>query len=62
MELDSDDTWSVTSAEEDCQNAAPLQSRAYQIEMFEASMKGNIIAVVRLIDFSAVSSTYPPSR
>lgn len=62
METDSDDTWSVTSNEEESQNVTLLQSRAYQIEMFEASMKGNIIAVVRFIDVSAVGSTHPPSR
>jgi hypothetical protein len=46
MDLDSDDTWSDTSAEEESRNTPALQSRAYQIEMFEHSMQGNIIAVM----------------
>jgi len=43
-----DDTWSETSSEDNDEATAspPLQSRAYQIEMFEHSMQGNIIAVV----------------
>ncbi|KAJ9603105.1 Dicer-like protein 2 [Cladophialophora chaetospira] len=46
MNSDSDDTWSDTSEEDESRNSPPLQSRAYQIEMFEHSMKGNIIAVM----------------
>ncbi|KIX05476.1 uncharacterized protein Z518_06348 [Rhinocladiella mackenziei CBS 650.93] len=45
MDFDLDDTWSDTSLEEDNQDN-PIQSRAYQIEMFEHSLKGNIIAVM----------------
>ncbi|KAK4935276.1 Dicer-like protein 2 [Elasticomyces elasticus] len=43
-----DDTWSETSSEDNTESAtkSPLQSRAYQIEMFEHSMQGNIIAVM----------------
>jgi hypothetical protein len=29
-------------------DTTPLHSRSYQMEMYEASMKGNIIVVVRL--------------
>ncbi|KIW62289.1 hypothetical protein PV04_10473 [Phialophora macrospora] len=46
MDPDSDETWSDTSEEDGSRNAPPLQSRAYQIEMFEHSMMGNIIAVM----------------
>jgi hypothetical protein len=46
MDLDSDSTWSDTADEDDSKNRLPLRSRAYQIEMFEASLKENIVAVV----------------
>ncbi|OAP55435.1 hypothetical protein AYL99_10408 [Fonsecaea erecta] len=49
MDLDVDGIWSDTSdeeEEEDVQTNLPLLSRAYQIEMFNHSMKGNIIAVM----------------
>ncbi|EXJ77012.1 hypothetical protein A1O3_10169 [Capronia epimyces CBS 606.96] len=46
MDVDTDDVWSDTSQEEEEELALPIQSRAYQIEMFEHSMKGNIIAVM----------------
>lgn len=49
MDSDSEDVWSDTSDEDEAKQSVPLQSRAYQIEMFEHTMKGNIIAVVRLI-------------
>ena len=53
MDLDSDDTWSDTSEEEEVQSNIPLLSRAYQIEMFNHSMKENIIAVVRGFGFQS---------
>ncbi|KAI1613435.1 hypothetical protein EDD36DRAFT_265124 [Exophiala viscosa] len=48
MALTMDDTWSESSSEDDTDPTTipPLQSRAYQIEMFEHSMQGNIIAVM----------------
>ncbi len=47
MDSESDeDTWSDTSVEDESRKSPPLQSRAYQIEMFEHSMKGNVIAVM----------------
>lgn len=50
MDPDSDDSWSDTSSEEEdhYNDNLPLHSRAYQVEMFEHSMQGNIIAVVRV--------------
>lgn len=47
MDLQSDDSWSSTSEEDEEERHGPIRSRAYQIEMFEHSMKGNVIAVVR---------------
>jgi hypothetical protein len=44
--IDDDDHWSDTESEADGSLGTPLTSRAYQLEMFEHSMKGNIIAVV----------------
>ena len=49
MNSDSDSPWSDTDEDEGPERP-PLQSRAYQIEMFEESMKGNIIAVVKSKD------------
>ena len=49
MATDNDsDIWSDTSSENEAAtpSASFIQSRAYQIEMFEQSMQGNIIAVV----------------
>ncbi|KIX93481.1 uncharacterized protein Z520_10901 [Fonsecaea multimorphosa CBS 102226] len=46
MDLDSEDTWSDTSEEEEAVTNMPLLSRAYQMEMFNHSMKENIIAVM----------------
>ena len=51
MDTDSsdDDPWPEgLSTDESTQNHTVIQSRAYQIEMFEYSMQGNIIAVVSL--------------
>lgn len=50
MASSSDDhhSWSDTSAEDEVAGVKALQSRAYQIEMFEQSMQGNIIAVVAI--------------
>lgn len=50
MDPDSDDSWSDTSSEDEdhYNDNLPLHSRAYQVEMFEHSMQGNIIAVVRV--------------
>lgn len=49
MAVNMDDDWSDTSSEDrpEATTSRLLQSRAYQIEMFEHSMQGNIIAVVR---------------
>ncbi|KIW22325.1 uncharacterized protein PV07_12222 [Cladophialophora immunda] len=46
MDLDPEDIWSDTSEEGEVQSDPPLSSRAYQIEMFNHSMKENIIAVM----------------
>ena len=46
MDSESDSPWSDTSEEDEANNRPLLQSRAYQIEMLEASMKQNIVAVV----------------
>src|ERR1700761_9528610 len=46
MDSDADETWSDTSEEDESRKSPPLQSRAYQLEMFEHSMKGNIIVVM----------------
>ncbi|KAJ4524855.1 Dicer-like protein 2 [Exophiala dermatitidis] len=46
MDLQSDDSWSSTSEEDEEERHGPIRSRAYQIEMFEHSMKGNVIAVM----------------
>jgi len=43
---DEHDCWSDTCGEDEQAGFEPLQSRAYQLEMFEQSMEGNIIAVV----------------
>jgi hypothetical protein len=40
-----EDNWSDEPEEEE-EQVSPLQPRAYQIEMFEQSMKENIIATV----------------
>lgn len=45
---DEHDDWSDTSGEDEDAGFAPLHSRTYQVEMFEQSMQGNIIAVVRV--------------
>ncbi len=58
MDLDAElDFWSDTSCDDEAQedqqeeeggkSNPSLDSRAYQLEMFEHSMRGNIIAVVR---------------
>lgn len=42
--------WSDTSSEDEDQiSSPPIQSRTYQIEIFERSLKENIIAMVKLI-------------
>ncbi|KAL2434721.1 Dicer-like protein 2 [Exophiala dermatitidis] len=46
MDLQSDDCWSSTSEEDEEERHGPIRSRAYQIEMFEHSMKGNVIVVM----------------
>ena len=50
MDLNSpdDDHWSETesSSDEEANGPITIQSRAYQIEMFERSLQGNTIAVV----------------
>ncbi|ETI20103.1 hypothetical protein G647_08137 [Cladophialophora carrionii CBS 160.54] len=46
MDSEFDETWSDTSEEDERRDITPIQSRAYQIEMFEHSMKGNVIAVM----------------
>ncbi|EXJ54825.1 hypothetical protein A1O7_10166 [Cladophialophora yegresii CBS 114405] len=46
MDSEIDETWSDTSEEDDCRDITPIQSRAYQIEMFEHSMKENVIIVM----------------
>ncbi len=46
MDLESEDTWSDSESEAGDHDGLPLHSRAYQIEMFEQSMQGNIIAIV----------------
>lgn len=48
MNPDADDSWSDTSSEDNDERDLPLQSRAYQLEMFELSMQENIICVVGL--------------
>ncbi|KIW14028.1 hypothetical protein PV08_06809 [Exophiala spinifera] len=42
----SEESWSDTESEASDELEAPLRSYAYQIEMFEHSMQGNIIAVM----------------
>lgn len=41
-----DDDWSDADADEGEEIAPPLQPRAYQIEMFQESMKQNTIVAV----------------
>lgn len=57
MDLESEDTWSDSESEAGDQDSLPLHSRAYQIEMFEQSMQGNIIAIVRTGSCPSVGST-----
>ncbi|KAK5245690.1 Dicer-like protein 2, partial [Exophiala xenobiotica] len=46
MDLVSEDSWSDSEPDACDQASLPLHSRAYQIEMFEQSMQGNIIAIM----------------
>ncbi|KAK5453406.1 Dicer-like protein 2 [Exophiala xenobiotica] len=46
MDLESEDSWSDSEPDACDQASLPLHSRAYQIEMFEQSMQGNIIAIM----------------
>ena len=57
MEVDSDSVWSDYSDDDEGKARPLLQSRAYQIEIFEASLQQNIIAVVRF----ALSITRSPA-
>lgn len=41
-------SWSDTSGEDEVAGVTPIQPRSYQIEMFEQSLQGNIIAVVTI--------------
>lgn len=61
MTNESDESWSDTESEDDDLFETPLRSYAYQIEMFERSMEGNIIAVVRTLTLSvALHLTHIP--
>jgi hypothetical protein len=48
LSTDDPDDWADVSAAGDCDEVSQpvLESRGYQIEMFEHSMRGNIIATV----------------
>lgn len=56
----SEETWSDSESEADDVLETPLRSYAYQIEMFEQSLQGNIIAVVGTFRHfhSSQSNTY----
>jgi hypothetical protein len=57
MDLVSEDSWSDSEPDACDQASLPLHSRAYQIEMFEQSMQGNIIAIVRTGSCPSIDST-----
>jgi hypothetical protein len=57
MDLESEDSWSDSEPDACDQASLPLHSRAYQIEMFEQSMQGNIIAIVRTGSCPSIDST-----
>jgi len=57
MDLESEDSWSDSEPDACDQASLPLHSRAYQIEMFEQSMQGNIIAIVRTGSCPPIDST-----
>ncbi|KAK6369316.1 Dicer-like protein 2 [Exophiala oligosperma] len=51
----SEETWSDSESEADDVLETPLRSYAYQIEMFEQSLQGNIIAVLPAFNFRLIT-------